>query len=69
MIGDKNYHNKGIGSKVVTTLINRARDLDFKELYVEEIYDWNIGSIKLFTGLGFKKYKKTNKGYSYKLLL
>lgn len=61
VIGDKNYHNKGIGRKVVNTLIKRAKKLNFKEVIIEEIYDFNIASIKLFTSIGFIRDKKTEK--------
>lgn len=69
VIGNKNYHKKGVGTKVIETLIKRAKELNLKKLEIEEIYDYNISSIKLFTKLGFKKDKKTKSGYSYKLLL
>lgn len=69
VIGNKNYQRKGIGKKVIKTLINRARELNFKEIIIEEIYTWNVASQNMFLKLGFKKYKKQKQGYSYKLIL
>lgn len=69
VIGDKHYWEKGIGTKVVKKLIERARTLGYKEIKVEEIYSWNEASQKLFTKLGFQPNRKTAKGMSYKLVL
>ncbi|MBR3841418.1 MAG: GNAT family N-acetyltransferase [Erysipelotrichales bacterium] len=69
VIGDSRFRGKGIGKKVVATLIDRGKELGYSELYVGEIYSYNIGSIKLFESLGFKPYKNTEKGKSYKLVL
>lgn len=65
VIGDKNYHGKGIGYKVVMALVERAKILGLDEIYVNEIYSYNIASQKTFEKAGFKKYKETKKGYSY----
>lgn len=65
-IGDKRYWHKGIGFKVLNTMIKRANEIGFKEILVEEIYDWNIGSRKLFEKCGFEAVDKTDKGWSYK---
>lgn len=69
VIGDKNYRRKGIGKKVVNALIERARQLGFPYLEVSEIYDYNIGSQKLFQSLGFQVSGETEEGHSYKLIL
>jgi GNAT superfamily N-acetyltransferase len=65
VIGDENYRNKGIGKLVIDALIQRAKQLDFNCIKVREVYDFNIGSKRLFESMGFKKYTKTNLGYSY----
>lgn len=65
VIGNKNYRGYGIGKKVVLKLIERGRNLGYDKLFVNEIYDYNIGSQKLFQGVGFKKYEQTAKGYRY----
>lgn len=69
VIGDCRYRHKGIGKKVVEALIKRGRELGYNELFVREIYDFNLGSINLFKNLGFKAYKDTEKGKSYRLEL
>ncbi|WP_333674125.1 GNAT family N-acetyltransferase [Streptococcus parasuis] len=68
-IGDKRYWNKGIGTKVLQRMVERARELGFVEILVEEIYDWNLGSRKLFEKCGFEAVEKTKKGWSYKMIL
>lgn len=66
-IGDKRYWKKGIGTKVLQRMIERAREVGFVEILVEEIYDWNLGSRKLFEKCGFEAVEKTKKGCSYRL--
>lgn len=69
VIGDKALRGKGIGKRVISALIERAKILGYKELNVNEIYGFNSRSKGLFLSLGFKPYKKTARGYSYKLTL
>ncbi|MDQ8820065.1 GNAT family N-acetyltransferase [Streptococcus ruminantium] len=69
LIGDKRYWKKGLGFKVLERMIERAKELNFKEIIVEEIYDWNEGSRKLFEKCGFIAVKKTAKGWSYKKVI
>ncbi|HFI2692569.1 TPA: GNAT family N-acetyltransferase [Streptococcus suis] len=66
-IGDKRYWKKGIGTKVLHRMIERAREVGLEEILVEEIYDWNTGSRKLFEKCGFEAVEKTKKGWSYRL--
>ncbi|WP_105147190.1 GNAT family N-acetyltransferase [Streptococcus suis] len=68
-IGDKRYWKKGIGTKVLHRMIERARDVGLEEILVEEIYDWNTGTRKLFEKCGFEAVEKTKKGWSYKMIL
>lgn len=65
VIGNKNYRGQGIGKKVIEALIERARNLGYQELKVNEIYNYNIASQKLFESCGFKKAEPTKNGYSY----
>ncbi|HFI0457619.1 TPA: GNAT family N-acetyltransferase [Streptococcus suis] len=65
-IGDRRYWKKGIGTKVLHRMIERAREVGLEEILVEEIYDWNLGSRKLFEKCGFEAVEKTKKGWSYK---
>ena len=68
LIGDKNYRKKGIATKVIRKLIERGKELGYKELEIEEIYSWNLDSQKLYTNLGFKPFKEAKNGMSYKLI-
>lgn len=69
VIGERAYRGKGIGKKVVSTLIQRGRDMGFEKMFVGEIYDFNEGSRRCFEGLGFKAYEKTEKGSRYEISL
>lgn len=65
VIGNRNYHRRGIGYKVVMALQKRAMELGYDKIYVKEIYSYNIGSQKTFEKAGFKKYKEIENGASY----
>ncbi|MCO7125208.1 GNAT family N-acetyltransferase [Sporolactobacillus shoreicorticis] len=67
VIGDPAYRGKGIGSQVIRALTIRAMNYGIKELYVEDIYDDNIGSRRAFQKCGFTASKKTQFGHSYRL--
>ena len=69
VIGDQTLRGKGIGKQVIRALIDRARALGFATLRVADIYDYNVGSRKLFEGCGFKATKATEKGHTYVLAL
>ena len=63
------YQHRGIGGRVLRGLIAHARLLGWDHLAVEEIYQDNIGSQRLFLGAGFQKVKDTAQGASYRLEL
>ncbi|MCM1039733.1 MAG: GNAT family N-acetyltransferase [Ruminococcus sp.] len=69
VIGDSAYRGRGIGKKVIRTLIQRGRTLGLPCLYVREIYTYNTASAKCFESLGFRPYAETQSGRSYKLEL
>ena len=69
VIGDPNYRGKGIGRRVIQSLIRRGRMLGFDHLEVGEIYDWNEGSRRCFESVGYTLYEKTEKGHSYRMSL
>ena len=69
VIGDPRYRGQGIGTKVISALIERGFSLGYDHLEVEDIYDWNQPSRRCFGKLGFRAYKKTQKGSSYRLEL
>lgn len=65
VIGDKNYRGRGIGKLVILTLLKRAKKIGFEYQHVNEIYDFNLASQKLFTSCGYTVHSKTEKGASY----
>lgn len=67
VIGDKAYHGKHIGRKVLKALVERGHLLGYDTLYVREIYDYNIASQKCFESVGFQPCEKTEKGSRYRL--
>ena len=69
VIGDKEFHGKHIGRKVISALVARGALLGYDTLYVHEIYDFNIASQKCFESVGFKPYEKMEKGNRYRLFI
>ncbi len=69
VVGDKTLRGKGIGRRVVSALIKRAKALGYQELYVNEIYHYNIGSQKMFESVGFRAFEVTENAKRYKLNL
>lgn len=69
VIGEKKFRGQGIGEKVISTLIQRGRELEYSKLYVNEIYSYNIVSRKCFEKNGFVNYEKTDKGNRFQLSL
>ena len=67
VIGEPKYRCKGIGKQVISALIQRGKALGYEYLQIGEIYDWNIASRRCFESLGFREYKKTDKGASFRL--
>ncbi|MBD5155080.1 MAG: GNAT family N-acetyltransferase [Oscillibacter sp.] len=69
VIGEKDFRGKGVGRAVVSALIDRARALGWEKVRVGDVYDFNDGSRRMFTSLGFREEAKTAKGHSYILPL
>ena len=69
VVGEKGLRGKKIGRRVVKALIERAKQLGYKELYVDMIYHYNPGSQRMFESVGFTAYQTTEKGKKYKLKL
>ncbi|MBX9101024.1 GNAT family N-acetyltransferase [Streptococcus anginosus] len=67
VIGNSAYRGQGIGRTVVQVLIERGRKLGYKRLYVQEIYDDNEASKKMFESVGFYPLEKTENGHRYAL--
>ena len=52
---------------MISALIKRGKSLGYTELYVNEIYEFNIASRKCFESMGFVAYEKTEKGNKFVL--
>ncbi len=69
VVGEKNLRAKHIGRRAVSALVQRAKELGYPEIYVDEIYHYNIGSQKCFESVGFECYEQTEDGKRYRLKL
>ena len=67
VIGEKTYRGRGIAKKVIGALVQRGRSLGYTEVYVNEIYEFNVVSRKCFESMGFVAYEKTEKGNRFVL--
>lgn len=69
VIGADEYRGIGIGKKVMSTVIQRAREIGIKKLYNTVIYEYNIASQKLYESLGFVCVDVRNNERIYELTL
>ena len=69
VIGNPTYQHQRLGRKVLKTLIDLARKKGWKQLKVQEIYDFNYASRRCFESLGFVESGSTEKGKSLLLKL
>ena len=69
VIGEPQLRGCGVGRRVLAVLIARGRQLGYDCLYVDEIYDFNTASRRLFESMGFAAYEKTQCGQRYRLIL
>ena len=69
VIGAPGYRGRGVGKKVIRTLMDRGRALGFDKLGVREIYDWNQASIRCFTACGFAPVERAEQGWRYEAKL
>ena len=53
VIGDPNWRSRGIGSRVLRLLVQRARDVGWTRLQAKHIWKDNVRSQRLFTTCGF----------------
>lgn len=68
-IGVEAYWGKGIGSKVIAKLIERAKFIGLNKISVPAIYHYNKRSQNLFKALGFIEIEENDKEKSYELIL
>ncbi len=69
VIGDARYRGRHVGRRVVEALTERARQIGYDKIYVNEIYSYNEGSRRCFEAAGFKVYKSDDAGVSLMLEL
>ena len=69
VIGNPTYQHQGLGYKVLKVLIDLARQRGWKELKVQEIYDFNHASRRCFESLGFVESRRTEIGVGFLLKL
>lgn len=68
-LGFPDVRGKGIGRAVIRALIERARSLGWDHLSIQNIFDYNLASQKMFLSCGFQKTGSTKDGASYRLEL
>ena len=69
VIGNPAYQHRGIGKKVLSTLIELARVKFFNDTATTEIYTYNHASRRCFKSLGFVEDGATEKGMGFILKL
>lgn len=69
VIGEKQYRGKEIGLKVIAALIERGRQLGYRELRVREIYHHNVASRRCFEKAGFRVCAQSETGVSLVITL
>lgn len=68
-IGDEKYWGKGIGKKVISTLLKRAKSMGLIKIKIPAIYLYNLRSQNLFKSIGFIEVNKNDNEISYELNL
>lgn len=70
----KDFRNKKIGKKLLSTLIKKAKEQDIKTIFLE-VNSKNLPALKLYENIGFKKigirknYYKNSDGINMKIEL
>lgn len=54
VIGNKNYQGKGYGTEAIKLLINKAKQMNLKKIYLEVRPD-NIRAVRAYEKCGFRK--------------
>lgn len=57
------YRGRGLGTLVMTAVIDRLRELGYKRIHGSTVYRWNEGSLKMHRKLGFKVVRESGKEY------
>lgn len=69
VIGDGGYWGKGIGSRIISILLERAKAIGIKKIKVPSIYHYNKRSENLFKASGFIVVSENSTEKSYELNL
>ena len=69
VIGDEKYWGKGIGKKVISKLIERAKEIKLKKICIPTIYTYNERSQNLFKSMGFVEVNSNDKEKTFELKL
>ena len=64
VIGEPRWRGRGIGLQVITALMDRGRELGYRQLRVNEIYHYNTASRRCFEKAGFRVTEETESGVS-----
>lgn len=67
-LGDEKYFGRGIGKRVISKLIERAKEIGMKRIYIPSIYVYNIRSQNLFKSMGFIEVSSDDKEKSFELV-
>ncbi len=54
----KKYHGKGLGTRIAQLTIDKARDLGYREVYLDTISKTSGRAIKMYERLGFIRIEK-----------
>jgi RimJ/RimL family protein N-acetyltransferase len=68
-IGNEKYWGKGIGKKVISKLIERAKEIKLKKIYIPAIYTYNERSQNLFKSMGFVEVNSNDREKTFELKL
>ncbi|MCB2310456.1 GNAT family N-acetyltransferase [Clostridium tagluense] len=68
-IGYEKYWGKGIGKKVISQLIQRAKEIKLKKICIPAIYRYNKRSQNLFRTMGFVEVNSNDREKTFELKL
>lgn len=57
------YRGRGLGTLVMTAVIDRLRELGYKRVRGSTVYKWNENSFKMHRKLGFRVVRETEREY------
>lgn len=57
------YRGRGLGTLVMTAVIDRLRELGYKRVRGSTVYKWNESSLKMHRKLGFRVVRETEREY------